>query len=390
MDFIKLIFSIAIALVSFKTLAEIQQAQLSEIMDIEIYYETSSGLSGLTENGHYNFNKGDDVTFYLTENKKIEILKLNKKSSNIKNTDFKEVIFQPLEKTLTNYVVKKTNENGDLCFYDVSKYGNKDYTGPIGETYYKVTTKGIYGYPSIGDNFTDCELLANTEKSVSFEPIDDFSRFKGGILGCALNGCSIKDLNGYSLTAYAVENEGNEKYRSVAMHYDQDSKILIEKSKGIGKQDGISHLNLAEYLWLTPLRETTESLKFNGLWRYKEVGQKNIKNGCILIKSNLVFESNRTNSNCTSPVESYTIDISSKYIDMWWLKNEGATATIAQVNAAVKYKDRNNITKYTEWEYFPISYNLESAPLYKYSYNPNKIKNKIKEVLSVTTFERVK
>ena len=389
-DLIKLIFLVTITMMSFKTIADTKKIQLSEKMDIEIYYETSSGLSGLTENGYYNFNTGDDVTFYLTENKKIEILKLNKKLTNSKNTNFKEVVFQPLDKTLTNYVVQKADKNGDLCFYDVSKYSTENYTGPIGETYYKVTAKGIYEYPSIGDDFTNCERKPSTKKSVSFEPIDDFSRFDGGILGCALRGCSIKDLNGYSLTAYAVEKKGNEKYRSVAMHYDQDSKILIEKSRGIGKQNGLSHLNLAEYLWLTPLREDTGKLKFNGLWRYKEIGQDGIKNGCILIKNNLIFESNKTNSNCIKSVESYTIDASSKYIDMWWLKNEGATATIAQVNAAVKYKDQNNIIQYTEWEYFPISDDLESAPLYKYSYNPNEIKNNKKEIISITTFERVK
>jgi hypothetical protein len=388
-DSIKLIFLVTITMMSFKTIADTKKAQLSEKMDIEIYYETSSGLSGLTENGYYNFNTGDDVTFYLTENKKIKILKLNKKLTNSKNTNFKEVVFQPLDKTLTNYVVQKADKNGDLCFYDVSKYSTENYTGPIGETYYKVTAKGIYEYPSIGDDFTNCERKPSTKKSVSFEPIDDFSRFEGGILGCALRGCSIKDLNGYSLTAYAVENKGNEKYRSVAMHYDQDSKILVEKSKGIGKQDGISHLNLAEYLWLTPLKEDIDSLKFNGLWRYREIGQKEIKTGCILIKGNQVFESSE-NSNCINSVESYTINASEKYIDMWWIKNEGATATIAQVNAAVKYKDQNNIVQYTEWEYFPISDNLESAPLYKYSYNPNEIKNKKKEIFYITTFERVK
>lgn len=387
---LKKIFLTTTIIISFEALAEIQTTQLSEKIDIEIYYETSSGLSGLTENGYYNFNTGDDVIFYLDENKKIEILRLNKKTSNSSNTNIKKVVFQPLDKTLTNYVVQKADKNGDLCFYDVSKYGAGDYTGPIGETYYKVTAKGVYEYPSIGDDFTNCERKPSTKKRVSFEPIDDFSRFEGGILSCALNGCSIKDLNGYSLTAYAVEKQGNEKYRSVAMYYDQDSKILIEKSKGIGKQDGLSHLNLAEYLWLTPLKEGIDSLKFNGLWRYKEIGQDIIKNGCILIRSNQVFESSETNPSCIAPVKSYTIDISSKYIDMWWLQNEESTATIAQVNSAVKYQDKNSITQYTEWEYFPISDDLESAPLYKYSYNPNEIKNNKKEVISITTFERVK
>ena len=75
-DLIKSIFLVTITMMSFKTIADTKKAQLSEKMDMEIYYETSSGLSGLTENGYYNFNTGDDVTFYLTKNKKIEILKI--------------------------------------------------------------------------------------------------------------------------------------------------------------------------------------------------------------------------------------------------------------------------------------------------------------------------
>ncbi|MEP3351519.1 MAG: hypothetical protein ABJN96_16400 [Marinomonas sp.] len=388
-DFIKPIFFTLITMVSFTTLAETKNSKLSENMDIEIYYETSSGLFGMTENGYYNFNTGDEVTFYLTDNKRIKILNLNKNLSNPNIRNTKDVVFEPLEKKLTNYVIQKTDKDGTLCFYDVSKYGIKNYTGPIGETYYKITTKGIYEYPSIGDKFVNCERVASTKQSVSFEPIDDFSRFEGGILSCALNGCSIIDLNGYSLTAYDVETS-NEKYRSVAMHYDKESKILIEKSKGIGKQNGIPHLNLAEYLWLTPLREGGSNLIFNGLWRYSKTGQKDVNNGCILIKDKMVFESSEENPNCINPIESYTVNISSQYIDMWWLKNEGATATIAQINAAVKYKDQNNITQYTGWEYFPISESLESAPIYKYSYNPAEISNGKKEVLFITTFERVK
>lgn len=288
-----------------------------------------------------------------------------------KNFTSEEVILRPLNTKFRNIIIKRRDWQGNLCFFDVARKSSPDYYGPIGSMTYMVTAEGIYEYPDIGDYFgsTDgsvsgCEL--NTKHrytEVLFEPIEVFAEW-GGLIGCAIQGCTRNDINGFTIEDY--DDEIDWKYRTVAINYDPNTQLLMQKNQGLGPKENVSHLNRSESIWLTTRADANHHVDFDGIWQETTyLSDGNIDNQCLLVTGGKVLSAAPDDDECPTGIKAYANDVTASHGDMWWLEPANSKATLAQLNTAVKWYDTDTKPRYTSWEYLPAGENWEQGVLYR-------------------------
>jgi hypothetical protein len=434
-----------------------------------LYYKTSSGSHGFTENGFFYYKDGDNLDFYLaagngsqftlgtitaqpqisismlsvaprrtanvirllamldntpddlqhisinqkrieknnfiTELAKIDFYSLNLETKHLNddwptetqamgylsapvsteansfNTD--EILFTPVNETIKNFHIQLRNFNGELCFYDLSKYEQKDYFGPIGETTFKVTSTGIYEYQDIGDFFWGCNLQSGESTTeTQFHLIDNFDQFEG-IIGCAATGCKRSDLTGFSIENY---HDGNEyKFRSMAINFDSKTNILIKKVQGLGPNDKITVPNRGEAIQFSVPLKYNKLLDFIGNWietKYLENG--NIEQTCLFISKDSFYSQAAVNGGCDTKIGYDNSNIQDLYKDMWWLKTNSRKANLAQLNTTVKWTDSHGQPHYTTWEYLPAGEDWQAGLLFRFE------QRMIKDVLGLQKMNIVK
>lgn len=288
-----------------------------------------------------------------------------------KNFTSNEVILHPLNVKYKNIIIKRRDWQGNLCFYDVARKSSPDYFGPIGSMTYMITPKGIYEYPDIGDYFgsndnsvPSCEVnYSRRYTEVMFEPIDVFEGWDG-LVGCAANGCTRGDLNGFSVDDF--DDEGDWKYRTVAINYDPNTKLLMQKTQGLGPKETVPHTNRSEYIWFTTDDKNSQHINFDGVWlETRYANNTDISNQCLWIKAGEVLSAKTNSTECPTNQSAYKNNVTKQHGDMWWLSPNNAQASLAQLNAPVKWYDEASNTRYTSWEYLPSGTNWDQGVLYR-------------------------
>jgi len=286
-------------------------------------------------------------------------------------TETNPIVFRPLEQVIQNNIIKKRDRLGTLCYYDTARRDEKDYYGPIGGLTYKVTKQGIYTYPDIGDYFgsrnggNPCEMNhAKRYTETEFEAITVFDGWDG-LVGCALTGCRYNDLNGYYIDDYY--DYDRRKYRAVANQFNPLSQVAIQKTQGLGKTEGIDHPNRSEYLWFSYPKAVHQRIDFTGVWletRYNDSQQARYH--CLLITASQRLIASSSSAQCPMQAKHYSPESNHSYGDMWWLDSGSRSASLAQLNALVKWYPAPKQAEFTLWEYLPVEQNWQQATLYRF------------------------
>ncbi|RCW24181.1 hypothetical protein DET53_10325 [Vibrio parahaemolyticus] len=151
-----------------------------------------------------------------------------------KNFASDEIIFEPRGMTFKNIVIKKKDWQGRACAYDLRYQHHPKYRPPFGETRFTITKDSLIEHPSIGDHFQGCFL--SMKRPITEDVVEPISKFADwfNIVGCSVTGCTRNDLNGFSLEDF--DDEGDWKYRSVALNFDPSTELLMEKVQGLGRK----------------------------------------------------------------------------------------------------------------------------------------------------------
>lgn len=289
---------------------------------------------------------------------------------------FVDVILNLKDKKLRTMSVNLRSPYGEACYFDLDRRSEQNYIGPHSALTVKVTDEGLHEYPDLGDHFGSddrkihaCNLnIAYQRTAHEFTPIEDFSGFQG-ILRCAKAGCTKNDLNGYMIDDRAVEEE---KYRSIAVSFNAVTQLVIQKSKGLGKKEGMRYTNLGEYLTFAALVDDYRLIDMEGVWLEREYGIKGDTNSgnklrCLFFKEGNIFTSPTDKGNCNATIETYRKVDAERYADMWWYNAKSSKATIVQLNMPVTWKDNYGVSHYTAWEYMPAGTAWDRGVLYRLS-----------------------
>ncbi|MDF2154050.1 chromosome partitioning protein ParA [Vibrio sp. CAU 1672] len=281
-----------------------------------------------------------------------------------KNFASDEVIFQPRNIRFKNIIIKKKDWQGRACAFDIRYQHHPRYRPPIGEINFTITDDTLIEHPGIGDYFQGCFLSPKHRVTEEFiEPIEKFSEWKS-LIGCSLTGCTRSDLNGFSLEDY--DDEGDWKYRSVALNFDPTTQLLMEKVQGLGQNEHIRHSNRTEMLWFTYPDSTSTDIDYQGIWQQTRYHQQSMTQTCLWMDHQRVLRLPGQTSTCPTDTSLYTQDVTTDYADMWWINNQHPKAELAQMNVMVRWSPTPEQINYTTWEYLPAGKTWEQGILYRY------------------------
>lgn len=316
---------------------------------------------------------------------------LNQSQEYIKNNFASdEIIFSPKDKVLHNVIIAKKDYAGRACFYDLAHHANPKYKGPIGELSYQITDSELIQFPGTGDYFNGCNLRPyNTPQEIIREPLSVGDGWTG-FTSCAQTGCTRHDLSGFSIEDY--NDEGDWKYRTVALDFDTETELLMEKTQGLGQKEHIRHANKGEMIWFTYTNERGNKIPYEGIWQHTQYQHADILTECLLVKDQRILLGPTEGESCPTDHQQYTKDVTEKFGDMWWLSNPEPTASLAQMNVGVRWYDSVPQQHFTAWEYLPAGKNWDQGILYRFkqkiSLNPDKSHNI--STLSVSEFSKVR
>ncbi|MCG7588152.1 chromosome partitioning protein ParA, partial [Photobacterium sp. OFAV2-7] len=162
------------------------------------------------------------------------------------------------------------------------------------------------------------------------------------------------------------DDEGDWKYRTVAINYDPHTQLLMQKNQGLGPKDTVPHTNQAEYIWFTYDNKSNQSIDFNGIWLETHYSNNNgVSNQCLWIMPDTILSAKASGTECPTSQSAYRDNVTKQHADMWWLAPNNTKASLAQLNAPVKWYDETSKTRYTSWEYLPSGPNWDQGVLYR-------------------------
>jgi len=281
-----------------------------------------------------------------------------------------EVIFSPLNLKLKNIIIKKRDYAGRVCAYDLRLKSHPKYLPPIGKLSYKVTNHEIIEYPDLGDYFNGCHLKPSSETEIIHSPLANISDYYG-VVGCAIDGCKRNDLNGFAIDDF--NDEGDWKYRSLSINFDPTTKLLMEKTQGLGKTEHIHHQNQSEAIWFTYPENLHNQLNYEGIWQQTRYLASGVEETCLLIHHGEIKTTKPNQDGCPTHPSNYQQRVTDQYADMWWVNSEANTAAIEQLNIAVRwYPKQSGKPQLTTWEYLPTGTNWDKGILYRYQQSVSK------------------
>ena len=275
-----------------------------------------------------------------------------------------EVIFSPLNRRLTNILIKKRDHGGRYCILDLRYIHRPRHNTPIGEMHYMITPSDIVQYPGIGDRFHGCYLDPNGALTkIIKEPIGNFSNLQG-LVGCGVKGCTRSDLNGFLVDNY--DDEGDWKYRTLALNFDPTTQLFMEKVQGLGPMPHIRHTNQSEMMWFTYPQEKRQQIAYDGIWKATTFQQADMLDACLLIEKDQVWQGPLDADKCPTNLRHYTTNVTAQYGDMWWLNTTNQKANLGQMNVTVRWYPQGQPSALTTWEYLPAGPNWDQGMLYRY------------------------
>lgn len=275
-----------------------------------------------------------------------------------------EVIYSPLNVKLRNIIIKKKDHQGRACVLDLRYIDRPVYNTPIGEISYKITPTHLIQYPAIGDYFNSCYLARDKPvTTVIKEPISHFEDWLS-MAACSATGCTRSDLNGFAVEDH--DDEGDWKYRTMAISFDPTTQLFMEKVQGLGPKAGVRHANKNEMIWFTYPENKGHQIAYNGIWQQTIYQQTDIQESCLLIKDHTVFQGPLNRETCPTDRADYTLDVTADYADMWWMTNSTPHAQLAQLNVTVRWYPLGQPAQYTTWEYLPAGKQWDQGILYRY------------------------
>ncbi len=183
-------------------------------------------------------------------------------------------------------------------------------------------------------------------------------------MGCASQGCTRHDLNGFSLEDF--DDEGDWKYRSVAMNFDPHTELLMGKMQGLGKKAEVTHSNKSESIWFIYPENKGQHIAFEGIWKETEYQGKALAQRCLRIANGQVWLGPSEQTQCPIDKKHYIQDVTQQYQDMWWLRNASGHAQLEQMNVMVRWFPQPYPAQYTTWEYLPTGQHWDQGILYRY------------------------
>ena len=283
------------------------------------------------------------------------------------NFTSEQVVFSPLNKRLSNIMIKKKDPQGKVCLVDLRYIDRPNYNTPIGEIKYQITPKQMLQYPSSGDYFRNCYLdRSKALKTEVEEPISNFVDSQG-LVACSMRGCTRNDLNGFAVEDF--DDEGDWKYRTMAINFDPTTELLMEKVQGLGPKEQVRHANQGEMIWFTYPEQLGHQIPFEGIWQQTTYIDTDIQQSCLKLENDRVWQGPVEEENCPSESTAYTQDVTDEFGDMWWLSNSSRTAELAQMNVMVRWYPAGMPPRYTTWEYLPAGREWDQGILYRYQQN---------------------
>ncbi|MGR5235913.1 chromosome partitioning protein ParA [Vibrio alfacsensis] len=305
-----------------------------------------------------------------------------------KNFASDEVIFRPKNVTFRNIIIRKKDWQGRACAFDVRHQNHPRYRPPIGEVSFTITDKTLIQHPSIGDYFKGCFLSDDNQILEDIvEPIEKFYEWEG-LTSCSKNGCTRNDLNGFTLEDYS--DEGDWKYRSLALNFDPATQLLMEKVQGLGPNKNIRHSNRGEMIWFTYPDSIHHDIDYQGIWQQTQYHQQSMIQTCLLINHQKVSRLPNEAETCPTDRNLYTQDATAEYLDMWWVNNDKPKADLAQMNIMVRWSPNPAKINYTTWEYLPAGKNWEQGILYRYQQDVSRNRDGSDRIETHTISEFVK
>lgn len=275
-----------------------------------------------------------------------------------------EIVFSPLNKTFRYIVVKKRDYSGRICALDLKLRKHPDYQPPIGTQSYKILQDSLIEYPESGDYFDGCYLEPSTATQPIVTPKSEID-LTYGLYNCAVSGCTRQQLNGFAIDDY--NDDGDQKYRSIAINFDPSTELVMEKLQGLGPKGNIRHANRSEDLWFTFPVEKSSSFNYEGVWQQTSYLTDKIEKSCLLIKQGTIHSASLNNEQCPLEIDNYDTDVTHLYPDMWWVDSDSNNASLEQFNITVTWRQPQTHTpNYTTWEYLPVGKHWDKGILYRY------------------------
>ncbi|MUK30723.1 chromosome partitioning protein ParA [Aliivibrio fischeri] len=299
-----------------------------------------------------------------------------------------DIIYEPVNKHLKHIIIKKKDWQGRMCAYDIKYQHHPRYRPSFGNMEYTVTNTHLIQYPSAGDYFNGCELDTSLPMIADKSPISEFEGF-GGMIGCAPTGCTRNDLNGFTLDDY--NDEGDWKYRTIAMNFDPETELMMEKIQGLGPNEHVRHQNRGEQIAFIYPIDKEEKIPFEGIWQQTQYHGQKIEKHCLLVKNHQVLKHPKTGKTCSQNEEQYTLNVTKDYADMWWVNNKDNNARLEQMNLLVRWYLNGNQVQHTTWEYLPAGRDWKQGVLYRYRQTLQRQPNGIEtmDTFSVSEFSKI-
>lgn len=277
--------------------------------------------------------------------------------------DLADVVFHPQGQRLINTMIQKRDWHGRVCLHDLDRQFHPDYQPPIGRIIFSIDNDGVTEYPSPGDYFQNCHLdIKRAITSQSTEPLQPFVD-RQGLLGCALTGCTNNDLSGFYVEDH--DDEGDWKYRTIALSFHPESQLLIEKVQGLGPNQHISHHNLGQTLAFTYPQQKGDQINLSGIWLQTLYQANGIEYRCLLISPSAIKLGPQHQAKCPPQLHHYREDISTQFPAMWWRNNAQPYAQLAQLNTSVTWYDAEQGRQIVSWEYLPAGERWDQGILYR-------------------------
>lgn len=299
-----------------------------------------------------------------------------------------QIVYRPLGVQFESTLVPKKDWQGKICAYNLDRANHPNYHRPVGIVRFAVRGNTLIEYPALGDFFNGCQLRPEHGlRQMQSTPLDDFS-FKGGLIGCAQHGCTRNDLNGFYIEDF--DDDGDWKYRTIAMNFDPTTQLYMEKAQGLGHTSNVRHSNRSEMMWFTYPTGKGDHIPYQGIWLRTRYLASGMAHQCLKVGPHAVLRGPTGTTQCPEQPSAYSQDVTTEYKDMWWLNTNASALTLADLNLTVTWFDPQRGPQYTSWEYLPAGAQWDQGILYRYQQRKHRAMDgqESMQTLSVDEFTR--